>query len=62
VHYGLYILKEKKEEKVMESVQHAVASGNQIILEDIFGAGKKISAVFKFFDAENDKIVFEADS
>ena len=57
-----FILKDQKEEKIMESVQYAVSSGSEVTLEDIFGTSQKLAATFKFFDAENNKIVFESSS
>ena len=54
------ILKGIQEEKVMESVDHVEADDNNVTLTNLFGEKITIQAVFKSYNADNNKILFES--
>ncbi len=54
------ILKGKREEKVMETVEHVETDGNSVTLVNLFGEKVTIKARFKSYNADNNKIIFES--
>ncbi|SPD75109.1 conserved hypothetical protein [uncultured Desulfobacterium sp.] len=54
-----YILKNGKEEKVMESVDLVELEGDEARLVNIFGEQKTIKASLKLYSNSEGKIVFE---
>lgn len=53
-------LKDKQEDKVMESVEHVEANKNTVTLVNLFGEKVTIEARFKSYDADNNKMIFES--
>ncbi len=54
------ILKDKQEEKVLETVEHVEAKGKIVTLVNLFGEKITIKARFKSYNADNNKIIFES--
>lgn len=54
-----FILKDGKEEKVMESVDRVELEGDEVKLISIFGEQKMLKANLKLYNNSEGKIVFE---
>ena len=54
-----FILKDGKEEMILESVDLIKFEGDEINLVSIFGEQKTLQARLKLYDNTNQKIVFE---
>ena len=54
-----FILKNGKEEKIMESVDVVELEGNEVTLVNIFGEQKTLKAILKLYNNSEGKIVFE---
>jgi predicted RNA-binding protein len=54
-----FILKDGKEEKVMESVDIVKLEGNEVNMVSIFGEQKTLKARLKLYDNTKRKILFE---
>ena len=54
-----YILKEKEEKKILESVDLVEFEGNEIRLVNIFGEQKTLRGRLARYDSNGGKIVFE---
>jgi predicted RNA-binding protein len=54
-----FILKDGKEEKVMESVDRVELEGDEVKLVSIFGEQKTLKARLKLYNNSEGKIVFE---
>ncbi len=54
-----YILKNGKEEKIMESVDRVELEGDEVKLVNIFGEQKALKANLKLYNNSEGKIVFE---
>jgi len=54
-----FILKDGKEEKVMESVDRVELEGDEVKLVSIFGEQKTLKASLKLYNNSEGKIVFE---
>jgi predicted RNA-binding protein len=54
-----YILRNGKEEKVLENVDLVELEGDEVKLIDIFGEQKVLKARFRLYNNSKGKIVFE---
>ena len=54
-----FILKNGKEEKIMESVDVVELEGDEVTLVNIFGEQKTLKAILKLYNNSEGKIVFE---
>ena len=54
-----YLIKDGKEERILESVDQVELNGDEVTLVNIFGEQKAIKAAFKRYDNQGGKIVFE---
>jgi len=54
-----FILKDGKEEEILESVDYVKWEGDQICLVSIFGEQKFFKGRLKFYDNTQKKILFE---
>jgi predicted RNA-binding protein len=54
------ILKDNREEKVLEAVEHVQATENEVTLVNLFGEKITINARFKSYNANNNKMIFES--
>ncbi len=54
-----FILKDGKEEKVLESVDIVELEGNEVNMVSIFGEQKTLKARLKLYDNTKRKILFE---
>jgi predicted RNA-binding protein len=54
-----YVLKNGKEEKIMESVDRVELEGDEVKLVSIFGEQKTLKAHLKLYNNSEGKIVFE---
>jgi len=54
-----FILKDGKEEKIMESVDLVELEGDEVKLVSIFGEQKTLKASLKLYNNSEGKIVFE---
>jgi predicted RNA-binding protein len=54
-----FILKNGKEEKIMESVDVVELEGDEVKLVNIFGEQKTLKAILKLYNNSEGKIVFE---
>jgi predicted RNA-binding protein len=54
-----FILKDGKEEKILESVDLVELNGDEVKLVSIFGEQKTLRARLKFYNNSEGKIVFE---
>ena len=54
-----FILKDGKEEKVLESVDIVELEGNEVNMVSIFGEQKTLKARLKLYDNTRSRIVFE---
>ncbi len=54
-----FILKNGKEEKIMESVDRVELEGDEVKLVSIFGEQKTLNASLKLYNNSEGKIVFE---
>ena len=55
-----FILRDEKEEKVLENVDQVELDGDEVKLVSIFGEQKSMKAKFKLYNNSERKIVFEA--
>jgi len=55
-----FILRDEKEEKVLENVDQVELDGDDVKLVSIFGEQKSMKAKFKIYNNSERKIVFEA--
>ncbi len=55
-----FILRDEKEEQVLENVDLVELDGDEVKLVSIFGEQKSMKAKFKFYNNSERKIVFEA--
>ena len=54
-----YILKEGKEEKILDSVDIVEFSDGEVMLTNIFGDQKSVKARLKLYNNSENKILFE---
>ncbi len=54
-----YILKEGKEEKILDSVDIVEFSDGEVMLTNIFGDQKSVKAKLKLYNNSENKILFE---
>ncbi len=54
-----YLLKEKKEEMVLDSVSQARVEGSIVVLRNLFGEEKRIEGVLKEVSLSKNRIVVE---
>ncbi|MFC1532653.1 CooT family nickel-binding protein [Thermodesulfobacteriota bacterium] len=55
-----FLLKEDKEEKLLENVDHLEIEGDQIRMINIFGEQKILKAKIKSYNGSENKILLEA--
>jgi len=55
-----FLLRDGKEEKVLENVDLVELNGEEVRLENIFGEQKIVKARFKLYSNTERKILFEA--
>ncbi len=54
-----FVIRQEGEEKVMDSVEQVEATAQEMVLKNIFGEEKRISARFKMLDTSKNKLLLE---
>ena len=56
----VYVLKNNKEEKILENVDKVEMNGDELRMTSIFGEQMILNAKFKSFNSSEGKLLFEA--